>query len=103
MPHDRFSITDILFKCGGSGGREGQVEQNIVAFAMFANLVSHLSLAPNIYLVHTTAGFGHPALDAVEHAVKSGLVQVGLDHTNQFIFAHGDASFPWDCSRSNRG
>jgi hypothetical protein len=31
---------------------------------------------------------GPPALHLVEHAVKSSLIQVGLDNTNQFIVAH---------------
>src|SRR5258708_34412044 len=93
VTHDRFGIADILFKRRGGARRHGYIEEHVIAITLFSDLIGQPALAPNLHLVYVATRFGDPGFDALEHTVKSGLVQVRLDDTYQFIIAHGMPPF----------
>src|SRR6185295_18498983 len=88
MTQDRFEVADISLQITGGFWVEREVQENVLTFSLFADLVRHSTAAPDIHFIHTSACFADPARDAVDYTFKCSLIQFGLDNANEFVFAH---------------
>ena len=88
MPHERLEEAQVALQIGGGFVGHGDVQQNILAVALLADLGRQSALALDFHLIHVAAGITDPAFNLLDDAVERGLVQFGLDDANQFVFTH---------------
>ena len=87
MTQDRFEVADVPLELAGGFRIEGHIHQNILTFALLADLVRHSTASPDVHFIHTSACFIDPARNAIDNTFKGGLIQFRLDNANEFVFA----------------
>src|SRR5262245_5533026 len=88
VPQDSFEVTNVTLQLAGGFRVEGNVHQNVLTFSLLTDLVSQPAAAPDIHFIHAAACFRDPTGYTVDHTFKCGLVQLGLNNANEFVFAH---------------
>src|SRR6266536_6329502 len=88
VTQDSFKIADIAFDSAGGFRVESDVQENVLTFSLFVDLVCQPAASPDFHFIHAYTCLRNPTRDTINHTFKCGFVQFGLDNANEFIIAH---------------
>jgi hypothetical protein len=78
VSHDRLEETQIALQVSGGLVRQSDVQQNVLAVALFANRGRQSAFAPDIHFINVAASLADPALNQFVFTHWENLLSTGL-------------------------